>query len=96
MLLGYARISTNEQRLDLQRDALRNAGVSAKHLYTDTIMGIKAERPGLDPSLSTVAMAKKLYADQMTAISDMCKTLHISRATLYRYIHTGGGHLAKP
>ena len=36
---------------------------------------------------SKVAMAKKLYADTTNEISDICKTLHISRATLYRYIH---------
>jgi len=32
-------------------------------------------------------MAKKLYTDKTTAISDICKTLHISRATLCRYVN---------
>ena len=52
MLIGYARVSTNEQSLDLQRDALRNTGVSPKNLYTDTITGTKQERPGLEQALS--------------------------------------------
>src|SRR5215831_16954693 len=52
MLLGYARVSTDEQHLDLQRDALRKAGVAAKDLYTDTVTGVKAERPGLQAALS--------------------------------------------
>ena len=52
MLIGYARVSTNEQNLDLQRDALLKAGVSAKNLYTDTVTGVKAERPGLTQALS--------------------------------------------
>ena len=52
MLIGYARVSTNEQNLDLQRDALRKAGVSAKNLYTDKITGTKSERPGLQAALS--------------------------------------------
>ena len=52
MRIGYARVSTNEQHLDLQRDALRNAGVSPKNLYTDTITGTKAGRPGLEQALS--------------------------------------------
>ena len=183
MLIGYARVSTNEQHLDLQQDALLKAGVSPKHLYTDTITGTKQERPGLEaalshlragdtfvvwrldrlgrslthlietvsslqkqhigfksltenidtatttgqlvfhifgalaefernlikertmaglaaarargrtggrpklnPAVSKVAMAKKLYADRTNSRSDICKILHISRATLYRYI----------
>ena len=52
MLIGYARVSTNEQNLDLQRDALRKAGVSAKNLYTDKITGTKENRPGLETALS--------------------------------------------
>jgi DNA invertase Pin-like site-specific DNA recombinase len=186
MLIGYARVSTNEQNLDLQRDALRKAGVSPKNLYTDKITGTKAERKGLDDALShlragdtfvvwrldrlgrslkhlietvtalqeqqiafksitenidtstatgqlvfhifgalaefernlikertmagleaartrgrtggrpkpkgyasKVAMAKKLYADHANSIGDICNTLHISRATLYRYLKAG-------
>ena len=52
MLIGYARVSTHEQNLDLQRDALKKAGVSSKNLYTDKITGTKAERPGLEQALS--------------------------------------------
>src|SRR5499433_4256495 len=52
MLIGYARVSTNEQNLDLQRDALRKAGVAPKHIYTDKITGTKEERPGLTDALS--------------------------------------------
>src|SRR5262249_17549052 len=52
MLIGYARVSTHEQNLDLQRDALRKAGVNAKNLYTDKSTGTKAERPGLAEALS--------------------------------------------
>src|SRR5215510_6825172 len=52
MLIGYARVSTNEQNLNLQRDALRNAGVTAKNAFTDKITGTKAERPGLTEALS--------------------------------------------
>ena len=191
MLIGYARVSTNEQNLDLQRDALRQAGVSAKNLYTDTITGTKENRPGLAQALShlrpgdtlvvwrldrlgrslkhlietvtalkqqgiafksitenidtssatgqlvfhifgalaefernlitertmagleaarargrkggrpklktslgKVAMAKKLYRDRTITIPEICKTLHISRATLYRWVNTGGGNRA--
>src|ERR671931_2291782 len=52
MLIGYARVSTLDQNLDLQRDALRKAGVAAKDIYTDKITGTTAQRPGLDQALS--------------------------------------------
>src|SRR5215216_1580823 len=52
MQIGYARVSTNEQNLDLQRDALLKAGVSPKNIYTDKITGTKHERPGLVQALS--------------------------------------------
>ena len=52
MLIGYARVSTNEQNLDLQWDALRKAGVAPKDIYTDKITGVKSERPGLQQALS--------------------------------------------
>src|SRR3954465_6997389 len=45
MLIGYARVSTHEQNLDLQRDALKNA--SCTKTFTDTVSGGTAERPGL-------------------------------------------------
>jgi DNA invertase Pin-like site-specific DNA recombinase len=52
MLIGYARVSTTEQHLDLQRDALRKAGVAPKDIYTDKVTGVTAERPGLTQALS--------------------------------------------
>ena len=45
-LLGYARTSTKEQRLDLQLDALRAAGVKDRYLYHDQASGARKDRPG--------------------------------------------------
>src|SRR3954447_7648965 len=50
MLIGYARISTDDQNLDLQRDALTKAG--CEQIYTDRVSGTKASRPGLTEALS--------------------------------------------
>ena len=180
MLIGYARVSTQDQTLNLQQDALEKAGCSK--IFMDTISGAKTERPGLEQALAYVrpgdtlvvwrldrlgrslrhlietitalhereigfksitesidtttsggklvfhifgalaeferdiirertqaglqaarargkrggrpkvlnqkkqAMAQALYEDKNNAVSDICKTLNISRATLYRYI----------
>jgi DNA invertase Pin-like site-specific DNA recombinase len=180
MILGYARVSTEDQTLALQQDALQAAGCS--RIFTDTVSGAKAERPGLTEALdhlregdtlvvwrldrlgrslanlielmtlleerkvgfrslteqidtttsggklifhifgalaefernlirertmaglraarargrqggrprslesNKVAMAQRLYDDRNNSIRDICQTLGISRATLYRYI----------
>jgi len=49
MFIGYARVSTHEQTLALQRDAL--AKVDCRRVFTDTASGAKADRPGLEEAL---------------------------------------------
>lgn len=49
MLIGYARVSTDDQNLNLQRDALRTAG--CHRIYEDRISGASAARPGLKKAL---------------------------------------------
>ena len=43
MILGYARVSTSDQSLDGQRDALEKAGVG--RLYADIMTGTARSRP---------------------------------------------------
>lgn len=49
MIIGYARVSTDDQKLDAQTDALVAAG--AEKLFADRISGSKRERPELDKML---------------------------------------------
>jgi len=189
MLVGYARVSTFEQTLDLQQDALKKA--DCKEVFTDTVSGSVVERPGLHNALlylregdtlvvwrldrlgrslkhlietvtglhergigfksltenidtttstgklifhvfgalaeferdlirertlagmqaarargrqggrpakltsaSQLAMAKNLWADKSNSIEEICKTLHVSRATLYRTLKgRNGAHI---
>lgn len=51
MKFGYARISTPDQKIDMQVDALLEQGVDKKNIYTDVISGARAERKGLDALL---------------------------------------------
>jgi len=47
-LFGYARVFTNQQSLDIQIRALRDAGVKANRIFTDKASGSSADREGLD------------------------------------------------
>ena len=55
-LIGYMRVSKADgsQVLDLQRDALVAAGVTERHLYSDTASGKKDDRPGLAACLQSL------------------------------------------
>lgn len=187
MQIGYARVSTEDQTLDLQNDALTKAGCS--RIFSDVASGANTERPGLSEALrfvrsgdtlvvwrldrlgrslqhlietirkldqrhvsfksltenidtttsggklvfhlfgalaeferdlirertlaglaaarargkvgghpraaslnspQKVAVAQALYDSNRTPIADICTTLRVSRATLYRYIKTNG------
>jgi len=48
MLLGYARVSTDDQRLDLQQDALSQAGVANDNVYQEQVSGVATKRPELE------------------------------------------------
>ncbi|RRW87961.1 recombinase family protein [Pandoraea apista] len=52
--IGYARVSTDDQNLDLQFDALYKAGIGDDHLYSDTASGKDAERKALAACLKVL------------------------------------------
>ncbi len=52
MLIGYARVSTDERNPDLQEDALKAAGCEI--IIVDRVSGAKAKRPGLEKLTETL------------------------------------------
>ena len=51
-LVGYARVSTDDQDLSLQMDSLLSLGIIRDDIFTDKISGAKTDRPGLGACLA--------------------------------------------
>lgn len=58
MRVGYARVSTDDQSLNLQLDALRAAGCT--RIFSDKLSGKSRKRAGLDDALATLAVGDQL------------------------------------
>src|SRR3954447_1548632 len=78
MLVGYARVSTADQTLDLQHDALTKAGCSK--IFTDTASGAKSEREGLVEAISYVRPGDILVVWKLDRLGRSLKDL-ITRIT---------------
>ena len=75
MLLGYARVSTLEQNLDRQIDALVSAGVDPRMIYQEKITGTKLQRPELNRLLEDLQPGDVLVIPDLTRISRSTKDL---------------------
>ena len=53
-LFGYARVSTDDQDLSLQIDALQQHGIPKTAIFMDKVSGAKTERPGLTKCLESL------------------------------------------
>jgi len=71
--VGYARISTGEQNLDMQMDALKAAG--CEEIYHDEMSGAKAQRPGLQKGLEFVRSGDTLIVWRLDRLGRSIKDL---------------------
>ena len=73
MLIGYARVSTEDQNLELQLTALKRA--SCKRIFTDKVSGAKADRPGLRETLSHLRETDTLVVWKLDRLGPSVKGL---------------------
>lgn len=73
MLIGYARVSTQDQNLDLQRSALEQAG--CERIYEDQVSGSRSERPGLKAMLDFIREGDTLVVWKLDRLGRSVKGL---------------------
>ena len=73
MLIGYARVSTQDQNLELQREALSKAG--CKKVFEDKVSGTRADRPGLAKTLEMLREGDTLVVWKLDRLGRSVKQL---------------------
>ena len=73
MLIGYARVSTDEQNLALQLQVLEKAGCAK--VYDDKMSGTRAERPGLKTALEVLRAGDTLVVWKLDRLGRTLKSL---------------------
>ncbi len=73
MLIGYARVSTEDQHLILQLEALEKTG--CEKIFTDKMSGTRADRPGLKDALSHLRQGDTLVVWKLDRLGRSVKGL---------------------
>ena len=73
MLIGYARVSTQDQNLELQSDALTKVG--CQKVFEDKVSGTRADRPGLAKALEILCEGDTLVVWKLDRLGRSVKQL---------------------
>jgi DNA invertase Pin-like site-specific DNA recombinase len=73
MLIGYARVSTADQNLDLQRDALKEAG--AERVFEEHASGARDDRPQLRAALDQLRQGDTLVVHKLDRLGRSLRSL---------------------
>jgi DNA invertase Pin-like site-specific DNA recombinase len=95
MRIGYARVSTRDQNLEMQLDALNKAG--CKRVFMDKLSGAQVERPGLKEALSHLREAYTLVVWKLDRLGRSVKGLvdlvnELETQKVHFQSITDGGH----
>lgn len=82
-LVGYARVSTQDQRLDLQIDALRKAGVKPDNLHVEKVSGALKRRPALDLAIKDLREGDTLVVWRLDRFARSMRDLYARLDQVY-------------
>lgn len=83
ILVGYARVSTAEQNLDLQIDALKRAGVPDDNLHVEKLSGAAARRPALDLAIKDLMAGDTLVVWRLDRLARSMRQLYAYLDRIY-------------
>jgi DNA invertase Pin-like site-specific DNA recombinase len=75
MLVGYARVSTRDQTLNSQLDALVRMGVDERNIYQEKITGTRRDRPELDRMIGELKPSDTVIIAELTRLGRSAKDL---------------------
>ena len=75
-LIGYARVSTEDQNVEMQLDALRDAGVLDDNLYYESVSGVAKKRPQLAMALSDAREGDTFVVWKLDRLGRTARQLH--------------------
>lgn len=67
-LIGYARVSTVDQNLDMQISALRKAGIPEQDIYSESVSGVSRRRPAFAAAMKACRPGDTLVAWRLDRI----------------------------
>ena len=82
-MIGYARVSTDDQDLSLQIDALTKQGIPSTAIFMDKLSEAKTERPGLSQCLETLQSGRNGGRPKLTNAAArvvLAKKLHADKS----------------
>ncbi len=81
--MGYARVSTEDQSLDLQTRALLAAGVPEDNLHVEKISGASAKRPALDLAIKDLMAGDTLVVWRLDRLARSMRQLYARLDAIY-------------
>ena len=82
-LVGYARVSTQEQNLDMQIEALKAAGVKDDNTHTEKVSGASQKRPALDLAIQDLREGDTFLVWRLDRLARSMRQLYAALDRIY-------------